>query len=229
MDVLSDVLRTIRLEGALFLNGDMHAPWCFKVPKGTDMAQLLKPGARRLAICHLVLQGECWAQVEGGEPIRAHAGEVIAVPHGDSHVLGSGLHHAAVDMAHLSPYVNRPSPKPSGRLSAKDLVAVLLKQRADPNLALRAPLLMRAHSTGDATLAAGATPLMRASKALDLDLMKVLLEHGADPSRALANGTTTLMVALTGRGARALTRRVVAEAGFGHRQPATRVGTAPGR
>ncbi|CAN7604583.1 AraC family transcriptional regulator [Variovorax paradoxus] len=101
MDVLSDVLRTIRLEGALFLNGDMHAPWCFKVPKGAHMAQLLRPGAQRLAICHLVLQGECWAQVDGGEPIRAHAGDVIAVPHGDSHVVGSGLLQAAVDVAHV--------------------------------------------------------------------------------------------------------------------------------
>jgi AraC-like DNA-binding protein len=101
MDVLSDVLRSIRLEGALFLNGDMHAPWCFKVPDGRDMAQLLKPGAQRLAICHLVLQGDCWAQVEGGEPIRVHAGEVIAVPHGDSHLLGSGLHQAAVDVQHV--------------------------------------------------------------------------------------------------------------------------------
>jgi AraC family transcriptional regulator, alkane utilization regulator len=101
MDVLSDVLRTIRLEGALFLNGDMHAPWCFKVPRGADMAQVLKPGASRLAICHLVLQGQCWAQVEGGEPIRVNAGEVIAVPHGDSHVLGSGLQHAAVDVEHV--------------------------------------------------------------------------------------------------------------------------------
>jgi AraC-like DNA-binding protein len=62
---------------------------------------LLKPGAQRLGICHLVLQGECWAQVDGEAPLRAYAGEVIAVPHGDSHVLGSGLQHAAVDMAHV--------------------------------------------------------------------------------------------------------------------------------
>ena len=101
MDVLSNVLRTIRLEGALFLNGDMHAPWCFKVPKGKDMAQLLKPGAQQLAICHLVLQGECWAQVEGEEPVRVKAGEEHGVPHGDSHVLGSGLQHSAVDVEHV--------------------------------------------------------------------------------------------------------------------------------
>lgn len=100
MDVLSDVLRTIRLEGALFLNGDMHAPWCLKVPRGADIARLLKPGAQRLAICHWVLKGECWAQVEGAAPVRVRGGEVVAVPHGDSHVLGSELHASTVDEAH---------------------------------------------------------------------------------------------------------------------------------
>jgi ankyrin repeat protein len=65
--------------------------------------------------------------------------------------------------------------------------------------------LMRQHNGGDAALGAGATPLMRAAKALDIELMKTLLDHGADPSRALPNGTTTLAVALTGRGARTLT------------------------
>ena len=118
---------------------------------------------------------------------------------------GMGALYAAVDMKHLSPFVNRPSPRASGRLSATDLVMVLLKHGAEPNVALRAPLLMRQHNSGDAALGNGATPLMRAAKALDLDVMKALLDHGADPSRAMPNGTTTLMVALTGRGARALT------------------------
>jgi AraC family transcriptional regulator, alkane utilization regulator len=101
MDVLSDVLRTIRLEGALFLNGDMRAPWCFKVPPGAHIAQVLKPGAQGLAICHLVVQGRCWAQTEGGEPVRVEAGEAIVVPQGHPHVLGSGLHQAAVDIDHV--------------------------------------------------------------------------------------------------------------------------------
>src|SRR5262249_35902056 len=87
---------------------------------------------------------------------------------------GMAALYAAVDMEHLAPYVNRPSPKPSGKLSAVDLVNILLKHGADPNQTLRAPLLMRQHATGDTTLAAGATPLMRAAKALDLNLIKVL-------------------------------------------------------
>jgi AraC-like DNA-binding protein len=101
MDVLSDVLRTIRLEGALFLNGEMHAPWCFKVPKGSDIAYVLKPGVQRLAICHLVLQGHCWAQTAGDAPVHVEAGEAIVVPRGDEHVIGSGLQHAAVNVDHV--------------------------------------------------------------------------------------------------------------------------------
>jgi len=52
---------------------------------------------------------------------------------------------------------------------------------------------MRQHSTGDASLGDGATPLMRAAKVTDVELMKALLEHGANPNLALRNGTTVLM------------------------------------
>jgi ankyrin repeat protein len=118
---------------------------------------------------------------------------------------GMAALYAAVDMEHMAPLTNRPALRPSGKLSAADLVDVLLNHGADPNGVLRAPLLMRQHNTGDPALGAGATPLMRAAKALDLRLMKALLDHGADPSRQLAGGATTLSVALTGRAPRTLT------------------------
>lgn len=118
---------------------------------------------------------------------------------------GMAALYAAVDMQHLAPFVNRPPPRPSGRLSAADLVTVLLKHGAEPNGTLRTPLLMRQHNMGDPSLGSGATPLMRATKALDLSLMRTLLEHGADPSVAMANRTTTPMVALSGRGPDTLT------------------------
>jgi ankyrin repeat protein len=118
---------------------------------------------------------------------------------------GMAALYAAVDMMHPASLTNRPPQVRTGRLTAADLVSVLLKNRADPNVALLAPLLMRQHNAGDASLGAGATPLMRSAKALDIDIMKALLDHGADPSRKLGNGTTTLAVALTGRGAGTLT------------------------
>jgi hypothetical protein len=54
----------------------------------------------------------------------------------------------AVDMMHPASLTNRPAQVVTGRLSAADLVTVLLKHGADPNIALRAPLLMRQHNNG---------------------------------------------------------------------------------
>jgi uncharacterized protein len=113
--------------------------------------------------------------------------------------------YAAVDMEHPASLTNRPAQIRTGPLSAADLVDVLLKHGAEPNVSLKAPLLMRQHNTGDTSLGAGATPLMRAAKSVDLRMMKALLDRGADPSRKLVNGTTTLSVAMTGRGPRLLT------------------------
>jgi AraC-like DNA-binding protein len=102
MDVLSDVLRAIRLRGALFLNAELRAPWCVQVPQRADLLAVLQPQARRLAICHMVLEGRCWVQLrEGGEPQELIAGDVVTIPRADSHVLGSGLQHAAVHIDHI--------------------------------------------------------------------------------------------------------------------------------
>jgi ankyrin repeat protein len=73
-----------------------------------------------------------------------------------------------------------------------DVVKILLERGANPNAALKTPLLMRQHNGGDPSLGEGATPLMRASKVSDATLMRVLLEKGADPNRRLRNQTTAV-------------------------------------
>lgn len=104
--------------------------------------------------------------------------------------------YAAVDMQHQEPLINRPLPKPSGRLRAADIVGRLLDRGADPNAPLKTPLLMRQHNGGDGQLGEGATALMRAAKVSDVALMRLLLERGADPARRLRNGTTALAIAV---------------------------------
>jgi ankyrin repeat protein len=103
--------------------------------------------------------------------------------------------YATVDMQHQEPLINRPLPRPSGRLRAPDIVRRLLERGADPNATLKTPLLMRQHNGGDGQLGEGATPLMRAAKVSDVSLMRLLLDHGADPTRRLRNGTTALSIA----------------------------------
>jgi ankyrin repeat protein len=80
-------------------------------------------------------------------------------------------------------------------LGAVDTVRLLLERGADPNAALKKPILQRQHTFGDGTLGAGATPLLRAAKSGDIELVRVLLSAGADPKATLPNGTTALMLA----------------------------------
>lgn len=109
MDVLSDVLRHIRLEGAFFFNGEFREPWSVRTPGGEQAAQLLCPTAKRLAILHLVLRGRCWVQVDGQPPLAVGEGDVVVLPAGDPHLVGSGPQQAPVEMGHLVDFRSPPS------------------------------------------------------------------------------------------------------------------------
>jgi ankyrin repeat protein len=108
---------------------------------------------------------------------------------------GMAALYAAVDMHTQPEMINRPTRKPSGSVGAEALIRSLLARGADPDLTLRTPLLARYHNTGDTQLGAGATPLMRAAKSLDLPVMRMLLESGANPARETRAGMTALMFA----------------------------------
>jgi uncharacterized protein len=108
---------------------------------------------------------------------------------------GMGPLYAAVDMHRLAVGHGRGNPVPVGLLDAADAVQLLLEHGADPNAPLKKPILQRQHTFGDGTLGAGATPLMRAAKSGDIELVRALLAAGADPKLTLPNGTTALMLA----------------------------------
>jgi ankyrin repeat protein len=108
---------------------------------------------------------------------------------------GMGPLYAAVDMHRLAVGHGRGNPTPSGLLDAVDIARVLLEHGADPNAALKKPILQRQHTFGDGTLGGGATPFMRAAKSGDIEMARLLLEAGADPKGTMPNGTTALMLA----------------------------------
>jgi len=111
-------------------------------------------------------------------------------------VSGMGALYALVDVNTLDPLVNRPPPIRTGQVDALQLARVLLQHKANPNAVLKAPLLARQHNSGDPTLGAGATPLMRAARNADLPLMRLLLEKGADPNRRTRAGMTPLLFSM---------------------------------
>jgi AraC-like DNA-binding protein len=90
MDVLSTVLKTIRLEGALFYNAEFSAPWSVHSPQSCLMAQFLSPDPKHVIIYHLLTHGRAYANVEDGEKLFLSAGDIVVFPHGDAHILGNG-------------------------------------------------------------------------------------------------------------------------------------------
>jgi uncharacterized protein len=126
---------------------------------------------------------------------------------------GMGALYAAIDMNTLGEVFGRPERPSTSKLSAIDLMKVLLAHGADPNATLKSPTLQRAHTPGDGLLNVGSTPLMRAAKNGDSAAIHLLLEHGANPNAVQKNGTTALMLASgMGRGTGAFTKDYATEA-----------------
>lgn len=89
-DPLSDVLRTVRLTGALFFLVDATSPWCVDVPHARAFSRILLPRAQHIVSYHVVVRGSGIASVPGHDPVAIEAGDVIVFPHGDPYVMQSG-------------------------------------------------------------------------------------------------------------------------------------------
>jgi AraC-like DNA-binding protein len=90
MDVLSTILKTVRLEGAVFYNAEFSAPWSVRTPPSSLMAPYLSPEPRHVIIFHLLTHGRAYANVEDGHRVLLSAGDIVVFPHGDPHILGNG-------------------------------------------------------------------------------------------------------------------------------------------
>ena len=88
-DTLSDVLRAVRLRGAVFYFVSCHGEWAAEAPAGRDIAAAVMPGSGHVIEYHAVTEGECWAAIVGEPPIRLRRGDIIMLPHGDAHVVSS--------------------------------------------------------------------------------------------------------------------------------------------
>src|SRR5689334_25264426 len=90
-DVLSDVLRAVRLTGAVYFDLELTTPWVAEAPPSRAIAAMVMPDAERVIAYRLVVRGACWAHILGGEPVRLKEGDLIVFPQGHAHVLASEL------------------------------------------------------------------------------------------------------------------------------------------
>jgi AraC family transcriptional regulator, alkane utilization regulator len=102
MDALSDVLKSMRLEGAAYLNAEFTAPWCIQAKFGLASVRARLAGAEQVMFFHFVAEGACRLRLaNGAETLEAATGDLILFLNEDSHLLGSDLHLAPVESATL--------------------------------------------------------------------------------------------------------------------------------
>ena len=129
MDTLSDVLRAVRLTGAVFFDVKAASPWVAETPPARQLAGLMR-GAEHVIEYHVITRGECWGGLVGEAPTHLVAGDVVAFPQGDAHILSSAPGMRAPRGAALS--------------SGADSIpfSVVMARTADPDTQL--PLKLRA-------------------------------------------------------------------------------------
>jgi AraC-like DNA-binding protein len=101
MDALSEILKVVQLEGAVFFHARFTAPWSVVSPASQQLAPVLQPGAEQLFLYHLMAEGHCHVEMDGLPPVRLEAGDLVLFPHGDAHTMASSL--PAQPMAPLDP------------------------------------------------------------------------------------------------------------------------------
>lgn len=97
MDVLSEVLRAVKLEGAFFFNGEFSAPWCFHSLLTPETRQTFAPTGSHIIIYHFLTEGDAFARLGDGPREKLSAGDIVIFPHGDPHFLGNGSPERPVD------------------------------------------------------------------------------------------------------------------------------------
>jgi ankyrin repeat protein len=112
-------------------------------------------------------------------------------------VWGRSPLYEAVDVNTI-PHGGRPDRPSLDETTGLQVVQMLLEAGANPNLQLK--LLPPYRNIGadrgvDQMLTIGATPLLRAAKALDAPAVELLLKHGANPNLPNMRGTTPAMAA----------------------------------
>ena len=89
IDPLSEVLRSVRLTGGIFLDARFTAPWCVhtQILSEDCGAFVVKPPL--LIAYHFVIAGKFLLSTEGEPTVEVRAGEIVLLPRNDAHTLAS--------------------------------------------------------------------------------------------------------------------------------------------
>ncbi len=96
MDALSELLRAVKLSGAMFFKSSCSAPWCLHAPPSTAFLPYIRHKATHVIEFHHLTEGTAFVKV-GEETTPLAAGDIVMMPHGDPHVMGAGVGGEPID------------------------------------------------------------------------------------------------------------------------------------
>jgi AraC-like DNA-binding protein len=91
MDALSDVLRTIRLKGGVFLHAEFSEPWCLGSKILPASCAPFLGEAAEIIPYHYVVEGHLKVRVADGPTHLLESGGLALLPRNDYHLLGGDL------------------------------------------------------------------------------------------------------------------------------------------
>ena len=97
MDVLSEVLKVVKLQGALFYNAEFSSPWSIRAASSQGLVRYFAPGTDNVIIYHLLTEGRASVRLNDGTCVNLKAGDIVMLPHGDPHIMENGPPTPTVD------------------------------------------------------------------------------------------------------------------------------------
>jgi len=97
MDVLSEILKVVKLKGALFYNVEFSFPWCVRAASSRGLANHFKAGVEHVIVYHLLTEGRASIRLDSGQLITLNAGDLVMIPHGDPHIMENGRATQPID------------------------------------------------------------------------------------------------------------------------------------
>jgi AraC-like DNA-binding protein len=96
MDALSELLRAVKLSGAMFFKSSCSSPWCLNSPPSRSFLPYIRSKATHVIEFHHLTEGTGYVRV-GEEITPLTAGDIVMMPHGDAHEMGAGTGGKPID------------------------------------------------------------------------------------------------------------------------------------
>jgi pimeloyl-ACP methyl ester carboxylesterase/AraC-like DNA-binding protein len=91
MDVLTDILGSLRLTGGVVIDGEFSGDFCVRAEFTPDHCAPFFPMPETLISYHYVRSGRMIVQLEGEPPVSLAAGSIVILPRNDPHILASRM------------------------------------------------------------------------------------------------------------------------------------------